>query len=287
MKTFPIALASHIASRQTKLATALKVTREDGEVFGFTTHDVSDEVDGVTYSANPGLTVSDIVIAANCAVGNLQIETLHDGSLFTFNDIFGGRWRNASFLIFRYNWSDLDGGNDELLAGTFGELHLQQNKVIVELRDLRDKLQHSVGDASSKNCRYRLGDARCKVDLDGSPNPFVVTGFLTHIASNRVFRDSARTEAADFFGHGEIQFEDGANAGFRMKIRSYDADGTFTLELPFYGTVSLGDTYTAIAGCRKRFVEDCIGKYDNGLNFGGEPHRKGLNSLTARATPNV
>ena len=52
MKTMPSALALHIATRNTTLATALKITREDGAVFAFTTHDIDDLVGGVTYLAS-------------------------------------------------------------------------------------------------------------------------------------------------------------------------------------------------------------------------------------------
>jgi hypothetical protein len=45
--------------------------------------------------------------------------------------------------------------------------------------------------------------------------------------------------------------------------------------------MKVGDTYEAIAGCRKRFEEDCQTKWNNELNFGGEPHRRGVNVLTA------
>ena len=283
MKTLPTNLDAHIATRETTLATALKITREDATVFGFTTHDVSDPVDGVTYSANPGLYVTDIVIAANAAVGNMELTTLHDGTVFTTADILNGVWRNAAFIIFRYNWASLADGIDTLLSGTFGEATLRQNTVVVELRDLRQYLQQSVGDASSKTCRARLGDARCAKVLTS----FTYTGTLTGATSNQVFRDSARAEEVNWFDEGEITWTGGANDGLSAKIKSHAADGTFTLALPMYGTVAIGDTYSVVAGCRKRLAEDCVAKFDNVLNFVGEPHRQGLNDLTKAAAPSV
>ena len=286
MKSLPAALAAHIATRETTLATALKITREDGEVFAFTTHDIDDLVNGVTYRANPGLDVSDIMTAANAAVGNLDLKTLHDGTIFTTGDVLGGRWRNAAYTIFRYNWADLSGGIDTLQSGTLGEFELRQNTVVSELRDLRQYLQQPVGDESSKNCRARLGDSRCKVNLAGSPSVFTATGSLTIVTNNQVFRDANRTEAASWFDEGEIEFTSGNNAGIRSKVKSYSAAGVFTLALPLLGTVVAGDAYIAVAGCRKR-LSDCRDKFSNQLNFVGEPHRKGLNNLTQSVVPNV
>lgn len=276
MKTLPAALAAHIATRSTKLASALKITRTDGQIFGFTSHDRDAVISGVTYSAEPGLDVSDIVIAANAAVGNLELTTLHDGSLFITKDILNGVWRNAAFLIFRYNWDSLTDGIDSLLGGTLGEIEMRQNSLLVELRDLRQYFQQPIGDASSKNCRARLGDARCTKDLTS----FTYTGTITGVTSGLVFRDSGRGEGADWFGEGEITFTSGNNNGISSKVKTFDADGTFHLAIPLVGTVQVGDTYSAIAGCRKRLTEDCRDKFNNVINFVGEPHRQGVNSLT-------
>ena len=283
VKTLPPALAAHVATRSTSMAMAIKITRTDGAVFGFTTHDVADTVGGVLYSCDPGLDSTDIETAAGAAVGNLELTTLHDGTVFTTADVLGGVWRNAAFVIFRYNWAAPADGIDILMAGTLGEFTLLQNTVVAELRDLRQYLQQAVGDASSKTCRARLGDARCKKVLTA----FTVTGALTSVTSKQAFRDSARTEALDWFNEGEITFLTGANRGISAKVKAYAANGTFTLALPLVAPLAIGDTYRAIAGCRKRLEEDCLGKYDNVLNFIGEPHRQGVNSLTAQASLNV
>jgi len=276
MKTLPSALALHIATRNTTLATALRITRQDGTVYAFTTHDIDDVVGGVTYLAKPGLAASDIVIAANAAVGNLQLTTLHDGTVFTTADVLGGRWRNAAFTIFRYNWASIGDGIDTLLSGTLGEFTLLRNSVTAELRDFRQYLQQSVGDASSKTCRARLGDARCKKDLTA----FTHTGTITSVTNEQTFADSGRTEAAQWFNEGEITFTAGDNSGLSAKIKTF-AGGQFTLAIPLILPVLVGDTYRAVAGCMKRVDEDCFAKFGNAVNFVGEPHRKGMNDLTA------
>ncbi len=262
---------------------AIKITRTDGAVVGFTTHDVADTVAGVLYSADPGLDATDIETAAGAAVGNLELTTLHDGTVFTTADVLGGIWRNAAFMIFRYNWAAPADGIDILMAGTLGEFTLLQITVVAELRDLRQYLQQAVGDASSKTCRARLGDVRCRRVLTA----FTATGTLTGVTSKQVFQDSGRTEVLDWFNEGEITFLTGANSGISAKVKAYAVDGTFTVALPLVAPLDIGDSYRAIAGCRKRLEEDCLGKFDNVLNFVGEPHRQGVNSLTAQASLNV
>lgn len=280
MKTIPVALANHIATRETTLATAMFIERPDGSQYGFTTHDKDDVIGGFTYAANPGLAITDIVITSGSAVGNLELTTLHDETVFTTVELFNGLWRNSEFTLFRYNWASISDGDEPLLAGTFGEFTLREHSVVIELRDLRQYLQQSVGSASSKNCRYRLGDAKCRFVLNVSPSIYILNGTLTNVTSNRVFRDSGRVEADDWFGEGKITFNTGNNAGVSAKVMTYTTNGTFTIALPLFGQVQVGDTYTATVGCRKRFDEDCDTKFDNRFNFGGEPHRKGVNDLT-------
>lgn len=279
MKSASAGMIAHLAGGRTTLAEGFKITRRDGYVLACTSHDVSDVIDGVLYNAFPGLDVSEIATAVGTAVGTLELTTLNDGTIFSTSELFNGLWRNAEFELFRYNWENVADGKLPLMSGRLGEATLRDGHIVIELRDLRQYLLQKVGAASSKTCRYRLGDSRCGIDLDGSDPGLTVTGTLTSVTSNRVFRDSSRTEDADWFGEGLIEFTTGNNIGVPFKIRSYAADGTFTLALPVFSDVQVGDQYTAIVGCRKRFEEDCVAKFDNELNFGGEPHRKGMNGV--------
>ncbi len=109
-----------------------------------------------------------------------------------------------------------------------------------------------------------------------------VAGTITSVTSNREFADSSRTEPDDWFGEGEITWVTGDNTGLRTKVKDYsDTGGAYGLALPMFADVQVGDTYTAVPGCRKRLEEDCRDKFSNVLNFVGEPHRAGLNNLTS------
>lgn len=284
MKTVSAGMEAHLALGRTALAEGFKVLRRDGYVLACTSHDVAATIDGVTYEPYPGLDVSELANAVGTQVGTLELTTLNDGTIFSNSELFNGLWRNAEFELFRYNWENLADGKLPLMSGRFGEPTLRDGVVVIELRDLRQFLQQKVGSASSQTCRYRLGDTRCGVDLASSDGPFTVTGTITSVTSNRIFRDSSRTEAADWFGEGTIIFTTGDNVGVEFKIRSYALNGTFTLALPTFSTVQIGDQYTAVVGCRKRFDDDCVGKFsvlipNQYMNFGGEPHRKGYGGV--------
>lgn len=285
MKTLPTNLATHVGLAATTLATALKVTRADATVYGFTSADQDATISSVLYKARPGLDVTSLALSAGLNVDNLELTTLDDGTVFTKADVLGGRWRGAAFVLFRYNWANVSDGIDTLMAGTFGDVELRRGMVVAELRGLQQHLQQPVGAVSSKTCRNRLGlnngiDSFCSVAL----GPFTVTGSVTTATSAQVFTDSTKAQAAGYFDEGLLTWTSGGNAGLTVRIKTF-ASGVFTLALPMLGTVSVGHTYSAIAGCRKRLTEDCITKFNNVLQFNGEPHRPLTNDLTKTAEP--
>jgi uncharacterized phage protein (TIGR02218 family) len=109
--------------------------------------------------------------------------------------------------------------------------------------------------------------------------PYTATGTVTSVASKQEFTETPRAEPPDYYGEGLITFTSGLNAGLSQKIKTF-LTGTFVLSLPMIQAIGVGDTYIVIAGCRKRATEDCAAKFDNILNFQGEPHLPGIDALT-------
>ena len=284
MKVIPAALLAHMQSGATTLAWGVRITRIDAEVFGWTSADTdtSDIGDAVLYRAAPGLDVASWAASAGLAVGNTDLRILHEDDTITRADILAGRWDNAEFYLFRYNWASPSDGVEPISAGRLGEVTPRAGHYVVELRDLRQYLQQPVGAASTKTCRARLGDSMCMVDL----GDWTETGTITSVTSKQVFADSSRAEADDYFGEGILTWTGGLNTGLSQKVKTYASD-TFTLSLPMIFNVQVGDTYSVIAGCRKRLDEDCFTKFDNVLNFQGEPHRPTVDDLTSAPEVNV
>ena len=160
-----------------------------------------------------------------------------------------------------------------LKTGWLGEVTLRGGQFIAEMRSLSSRLQQMIGEVYTKSCRATLGDARCGVNLAA----YTVNGVVTNVASSYTFSDSARGEASDYFTYGLVTFTSGANAGISMEIRNYNA-GQFGLFLPMPYAIAVGDHYTARAGCDKSF-ETCIAKFNNAVNFRGEPHVPGTDVL--------
>jgi len=291
-KTMPAPLLANYTSATPTTAFGLKITRTDTEVFGWTSADIdTDDIgDSVLYRAGPGLDVASWAASAGLAVGDTELRILHEDDTITRADILAGLWNNAEFELFRYNWASPSDGVEPISAGRLGEVHPRAGHYVVELRDLRQYLQQPVGAASTKTCRARFADfpaavsstVMCRLDS----GDWTVTGTVTGVTSKQVFADSSRTEADDYFGEGILTWTGGLNTGLSQKVKLYASD-TFTLSLPMIFDVQIGDTYSVIAGCRKRLDEDCFSKFDNVLNFQGEPHRPTVDDLTSSPEVNV
>lgn len=281
-KVVPAGLLSNYQSDSPTVAWAIKITRTDDAVYGWTSADRDATIDAVIYESAPGLSVASFASSAGLAVDNSELTVLADDTIITRADILAGRWNNAAYLLFKYDWTDVSAGEEVISAGFLGELHPRSGAYVAELRALQQYLQQPVGAASTKTCRARLGDAMCMVDLGG----WTETGTITSVTSKQVFTDSSRTEADDYFGEGILTWTAGLNTGLSQKVKTYASD-TFTLSLPMIFDVQIGDTYSVIAGCRKRLDEDCAAKFSNELNFQGEPHRPTVDELTSSPEVNV
>lgn len=282
-KTIPIALAAHYATPWHTVCSCVKVERTDGVTLGFNSTNRPLTVDGLVYE--PGFDLSALASSESLSVDNIELRIVPDDATVPASDLRTGRWNSAQFTVFEVNYRAPTDGINILKVGKLGEVQTRRAYFVVEFRSLSQALQQTQGIYTSKTCRARLGDAKCGVDL----GPFTTTGTITGADSASIFSDSGRTEDDDWFGEGVIQFTSGRNNGFRQKVRAFAAGGEFILSLPLPFTPEAGDTYSIIAGCRKRHdrtldnpdgVSDCLDKFNNVLNFQAEPHLPGLDALT-------
>jgi uncharacterized phage protein (TIGR02218 family) len=266
VKTQTTALATHRASGSTSLAWCWKLTRTDGQVFGFTSVDKDLLIDGITYKAATGFTPSAVEGQLNLSVANLEVAGVLDDESITEADLLAGRWDGAAVEIFEVNHANLAQGRMIIRTGTLGNVSAGTQSFNAEARGLAQALQQSVGETYAAACSATLGDARCGVNTAA----ITVAGTVTATSSARAFTDSSRVEAADFFGAGLVTWITGANAGLSMEVAGFSG-GVFTLHLNMAYPISVGDTYEAVPGCRKRRTEDCAGKFANVINFRGFP----------------
>ncbi len=274
MKTLTPAMLTHISGEVTNLRTCWKVTLTGGATFCFTDHVEDLTVSGLTYIASTGYTPTTISSNASLAVDNLEVQGVIDSNVLTEEDLQSGLWDFASVEVFQVNYLNLAAGVIRQHRGKLGEVRMGRAAFVAELRGLSQQMQQTIGDLYTPTCRANLGDAKCGVNLAS----ITVSGTVSTAASQLSFTDPLRAESAGYFDGGLVSWTSGLNTGLAMEVKSFAA-ATFTLYQPMYYLILPGDTFTVYPGCRKRFVEDCIGKFNNAVNFRGEPHVPGNDQM--------
>lgn len=286
MKIIPIALENHLKGPGTNLATCWRIQRNDGQLFGYTAHDQALTIDGLLYQPQSGFIPSAIDTKEGLSVDNMEVDALVLSAEFTEAELLAGRWDYARVAIFQVDYTNPSGGSLMLRRGTLGEVSFtaqaerssQTGTYKAELRGLLQPLAQVIGEVVSKLCRASLGDARCKINLPA----LTVSATVASInAANTLIASPALTQAAGFFDYGLISFTSGPNAGYSMEVHAY-TPGSIRLFQALPYTPAAGDAFGLSPGC-DRHLGTCIGRFNNALNFRGEPHLPGQDKLVQNA----
>lgn len=282
MKNISPALAAHIAGEVTTLATCWKLTRRDGATLGFTDHDRDITFETVTYRAATGFTPSAVANSAGFAVDNLEVEGMLSASSITEADIMAGLYDFAEIEIFMVNYADVSQGKMILRRGWLGEVSMNNQQFTAEVRGLTQALSQNIGELFSPSCRATLGDARCSVNLAS----VTVSGTISTTTSRQDFTANSVTGAAGLYTLGKITFTSGANSGLAMEVKEHvkmtTGGARITLVLPMPYAIANGDGFNLTQGCDKTLAT-CKTRYDNVLNFRGEPHVPGIDRMLETA----
>lgn len=222
---------------------------------------------GQIYLSGSGYDFTGYTAGSNLSAAMVDLEGIAGIAGITRDQLADGRYDNARAYLFATTWKTPVEDEEPIVASILGKTTLLDARYKIEEMALTDALSQSVGMTVTPTCQKVFGGqeyAGCGVDL----GPLTVSGTITSVTSNTVFRDSSRSEAADYFTIGFLTFSSGDNAGLPGKeVKAYAADGTLTLFEPFHYPVQIGDAYTLTPGCRHR-LQDCQA-WNNVPNFGG------------------
>ena len=165
-RTISSALKAHLQNGTATLAVLTRITRTDGAVLGFTSHDRAISFGGVDYAATDSLSASAVTGEAAASTTNMEAVGIISSDSITDEDLRAGRYNQAEILTQVVNWADLTMGAIILQRGFVGAVHSEDVQYKVEVRGLGDLLRQRIGITTSRTCRVqRLGDLQCKVSI--------------------------------------------------------------------------------------------------------------------------
>jgi len=266
-------MAEFLQPGLTTIALCWRLERRDGVALGFTTHDRDLFIDGLVYRAAPGMLPSAISLSDGFDPDTLDIEGALTSDAITAEDLKAGRWDGASVSVFMADWEAPEGERLALARGELGEVSIRGGAFEAELRGPTALLDAAVVEQTSPECRARLGDKRCRVDMAAR----VTTTRIAALVAEDVL-DVEAAAPGNAYGYGRLRWIGGANSGLDGAVLR--SDGVrLTLREPPAFPPAVGDLVELVEGCDK-MLATCSARFGNAVNFRGEPHLPGFDLLT-------
>lgn len=265
-------MADFLTRELTTAALCWRLERLDGVALGFTTHDRELAIGGLVYRAAPGMLPSEISLTDGFDLDTLDVEGALTSDAITAADLKAGRWDGAALSVFMVDW-EAPGETLPLARGELGEVSILGDAFEAELKGPTATLDRPAIEQTSPECRARLRDKRCRIDLAGRTR---IAPIAAVVSENEIEVDASAPD--DTWRYGQLRWLTGANSGLASPIMG--STGTFvTLREPPAIAAAAGDLVELIEGCDKRLAT-CIGRFGNAANFRGEPHLPGMDLLT-------
>ena len=285
MKSLSPELQSHLDEGTTTLAWCWRITRADGQVFGFTDHDRTLSFEATRFEPESGFAASEMRAAGDLAVDAQEAQGVLRSGVITEADIAAGLWDGAAVEVWRVNWADTT-QRVLMRRGEIGEIRRGRVAFTAEMRSLAYLLDQPVGRSFQAGCDAVLGDTRCGIDLE---NPaWKGMGTVAVLLRDRAFSASGLSGfAAGLFTFGTLTWDTGGNAGHRVEVERHEiattGEAVITLLEPPASTIALSDAFTIRAGCDKAFAT-CRDRFANTANFRGFPHIPGNDTVLRYAS---
>ena len=253
------------------LAFCWRIERRDGVTIGLTSHDRDLAVEGLRYRAAPGMTPSAVRSGIGFDGEDMDVEGALVADAISEADLMAGRWDGAALEVRLTEW-EAPGALWLLLAqGEIGAVARRGASFTAELVGAAALLREAAAPSTSPDCRARLGDRQCRVDMAAR----------RRIVTVEAVEDGVVTVpglAAGAYAFGTVRWLGGANGGIVQAVRDNDGDG-LTLADPPPFAVEAGTLALLTEGCDGQ-LETCAGRFGNVPNFRGEPYLPGMDLLT-------
>lgn len=239
------------------------------------------------YLPAQGFTPSAIEGNSNLSTDNLEVTSFLEVGAISDTDLRAGVYDACKIEIRLVNYNDLTMGDLKLRTGTVGNVVVKNGIGQFEIRGLIYRTQIAIGKLFGPTCRAELGDSDCGIDLrQWNQNGSVLTATdhrQFNPNSGLVMRGSATPFSpaiTGWFSAGIITWTSGANLGFSMEVSSWNGTTLLLFEsMPF--AIAPGDTFVISPGCNllSGAGGDCFNKFNNIINFRGEPFIPGMDQL--------
>lgn len=264
-------MSSIVDGPLTSIAFCWRLERSDGAGLGLTTNDREIVQGGIAYCSAPGVTPAAVSRSLGLEPDSGEVAGALSAEALSEADLGLGRWNGAAISLVAVDWRDTTAQPIALLGGELGEVSIDGEGFSAELRGAASKLARSPCPSTSPECRASFGDKQCRVDLAGR----TLRAVAISSADNVIQLDRAMD---DRFLFGRLRYLSGSNCGLWTTIVGVSESAVSVRDWP-RAAIDTGTIVELREGCDKRF-QTCVSRFQNAVNFRGEPHLPGTDLLT-------
>lgn len=246
---------------------------KNGERLGFTNHHNNITINGLTYNKYSSVDNSALQKKNKFHSDNMEIIGIINHNSITEEDLESGKFDGAKVKIIIVNYNNPEDDNETIFTGICGNITTHDGTFVIEIDGIQSKLNNTIGELYSPNCRAKFCDKRCGL----SKKSFSKSAFVSSVINETSFIISSPNHPKGYYDYGLIEFTNGKNKNIPLEIR-HSNKGTIELTMPPPYPINSGDKFLITAGCDKTF-DTCCNKFNNAINFRGEPHIPGKNKL--------
>ena len=252
-----------------KLVKCFKITLKNGEVIGLTEHSQDLIVDNLIYNSSYGFENNKNNFTIDLLNNNSEIVGLVDNNNIQINDILSGKFDNAKIEIFYIHLDDENLEKIHITTGNIASININDGKVNFIIDNILNVLDKTIGDIYSPLCRVQFCDHKCGLNI----NNYTFTSKITSVINDTEFLYDISiigVKDKNYFKYGIITFTSGKNINQSMEIKQ-SFDNSIILNTKLNYPIIVGDIFKITVGCDKT-ISNCIHKFNNAINFRGEPH---------------
>jgi uncharacterized phage protein (TIGR02218 family) len=258
------------------VATFWRVFRRDGVAFGFSTHDRDLLFSGIRHRTAPGMMPAAIRMTSEISDDSAEVEGALSHDAIRAEDVAAALFDEAAIVIGAVDWETLE--HEVLYTGRIGEIQDNKRSFNAELRSAKHILDTDLVPRTSPTCRAEFCGPGCGL----SARRFTT---LTTVSDVRQTENQIAVADAvdDDFIDGQIRLLDGPQTGLVFGILDVES-GWLTLDRPLAPGTIAGVRAELRQGC-DHTLATCADRFENALNFRGEPFLPGNDLLSRYGQP--
>lgn len=249
-----------------------RIERRDGVALGLTGHDRDLVFAGLRHRTAPGMVPSAVRRTATFEPDSAEVQGAMSHDAIGEADLAAGRFDGARVSMGLVDWETLEA--ETLFSGTIGSVGREGEQFSAELQSIKQALARQVVPRTSPTCRAEFCGEGCALSGAG----FTQDGWVSEVSADRQWVKLVGIADVERFAFGWLRPIDGGDAGIVLRVQSVQ-EGWLVLERPMAAGSEAGLRVILREGC-DHTIATCSGRFDNAVNFQGEPFLPGNDLLT-------